>query len=285
MTTVAITGYASLDYVLRLEGAPRPNETVIGARAGLWPRLGGSPAYVARALTRAGIRATPITWVADDLDGTRYAAALACENVPTEGIARTLAGNTPACILAYGPAGECFCLYIPEAGRTAGLGDSQRNILRAAEWVCLTVGPAEANRAALAAIAPHQRLAWVVKGDADAFPPALRADLAARADLIVHSRGERAFVAEALAAASRPGRMLVETLGAEGASVTVDGVTALVAPEATVAAADPTGAGDPFVGGLLAALLAAPEDAAAAVRAGQRAAHDMLRARQEERIA
>jgi ribokinase len=278
MTTVAVTGYASLDYVVRLEAAPRANATVIGARGGAWPRLGGSPSYVALALARAGVGAVPITWVGDDADGRRFIDALAAGGVATGGIAATLPGATPACILAYAPDGACYCLYMPGSGRTSGLFGGQRDLVRAAGWVCVTVGPAEATRAVLALVRAEQRLAWVVKADADAFPPELRAALAARADLVVHSRGERAFVANALAHARR---IVVETRGAEGAAVTVDGRTELIAAETFVAADDPTGAGDTFAGGLLAALIERPGDAAAAVRAGQRAAANMLLARQQ----
>lgn len=281
MTSIAITGYASLDYVVRLEGSPHPDATVIAARpAGAWPRLGGSPSYIAAALIRAGVaRAVPLTWVADDEAGVQFVACLSAGRIPVDGVARDLGGRTPVCILAYAPDGACFCLYDPGASRRVGLADFQGAIVDAAGWVCVTVGPATATRAVLARLRPEQRLAWVVKADADAFAPALRAALAARADLIVCSQGERLLVAEAQTAAPvRAGCILVETRGADGALVSVAGSSRMIAAE-MLAVADPTGAGDTFVGGMLAALTADPDDAAAAVRAGQRAARDMLSAR------
>ena len=127
-----------------------------------------------------------------------------------------------------------------------------------------------------------QRLVWAVKADADAFPPDVRMALAARADVIVHSRSEHVFIAAALAASpGRPGRIMVETRGAEGVALKFDGRTELV-PARHLAAPDPTGAGDTLVGGLLAALVAAPGDPVAAVRAGQAAAYTMLKNRLEE---
>lgn len=283
MTPVAITGYASLDYVVRLEDAPRRDATVIAARADAWPRLGGSPSYVAMALVRAGVgRAVPLTWVADDEAGGQFVAALAAARVPTDGVARSLPGGTPVCILAYSPDGACFCLYDPGAGRSVGFDPRQRSILDEAGWVCLTAGPAEATRQALARLAAGQCLCWAVKADGDAFPPDLRTAIAARADLIVFSRGEHPFIAAALDAAPRTSeRILVETRGAEGAHLTVGGTTALIAA-APVAAADPTGAGDTFVGGMLASLIARPGDTVAAVRAGQEAARALLLARTHE---
>lgn len=285
MTAVAITGYASVDHVIGLEAAPRPNETVLISRAPSgWPRLGGSPSYVAMALVRAGVRqAMPVTWIAGDEDGARFLAGLESVQVPVDGIARSLPGRTPICILAYDPAGACYVLYDPAASRAATLTDSQRRIVEGADWLCVTVGPSTASRAALSLIKPHQRLAWAVKADGDAFPPDLRAALAARADLVVHSRSERPFVADALAGnPGRPGRIVVETRGEQGAQVSAGAGSELV-PARHLAAPDPTGAGDTFVGGLLAALIAAPGDAVGAVRAAQAAAYDMLHDRIEAR--
>lgn len=284
MTSVAIIGYASLDHVVRLEGPPLPDATVIAARpAGAWPRLGGSPSYIAAALIRAGIaRAVPVTWVAQDEAGAHFVASLAAGGMPVDGVARSLGGRTPVCILAYAPDGACFCLYDPGESRRVGLAEFQGTIVDAADWICVTVGSPMATRAVLARLRPDQRLAWVVKADGDAFPPALRAALAARAELIVCSRGERPFVADALVTApARTGRIVVETHGAEGALVTAAGGTVLIVAE-TLAAADPTGAGDTFVGGMLAALIASPGNVAGAVRAGQRAAREMLAARIKE---
>lgn len=283
MTVVAVIGYASLDYVVRLEDAPRRNATVIAARGGAWPRLGGSPCYVAMALVRGGVaQAMPITWVADDAAGRDVVAALAAAQVPTDGLARSLPGRTPVCILAYAPDGACFCLYDPGAGRGAGFDSRQRSILGQAAWVCLTVGPATATQEVLARLADGQRLCWVVKADGDAFPPDLRDAIAARADLIVFGRAERPFIAAALGAVPpRSGRILVETRGAEGAHLTLDGWTTPVAA-AEIVATDPTGAGDTFVGGMLASLIRRPGDAMAAVRAGQDAARAMLFARVKE---
>ncbi|HEY1719718.1 MAG TPA: carbohydrate kinase family protein [Magnetospirillaceae bacterium] len=278
MTKIAITGYASLDHVIQMEAPPRPNETVIAARTTTHLlRLGGSPSYVAMAVVRAGIAdAVPITWIAADEGGDRFIAALHEAKVPVDGIARSLPGHTPICILAYDPAGACYCIYDPAASRTATLTPVQADIVAQADWVCITVGPASATRDALSRMQPGQKLVWAVKADGDAFPSELRVALAARADLIVHSKGERPFVADALdAAPARADRIVIETRGAEGAHVAHGDRSELV-PAKNLAASDPTGAGDTFIGGLLAKLIARPGDAVAAVRAGQEAAHAML---------
>ena len=41
---------------------------------------------------------------------------------------------------------------------------AQRDLVAAAEWVCLTIGPAEATRTALAVVRPDAKVVWAVKG-------------------------------------------------------------------------------------------------------------------------
>src|SRR5207245_11444346 len=105
-------------------------------------------------------------------------------------------------------------------------------------------GPDSVAHEILALTPPRPRLVWVVKADPKAFPPRLASRLAARADVISASRGEAAFVAEAIAAGHpRPGRIRVETRGSEGASVAWRGKSIDV-PASPITGADPTGAGD-----------------------------------------
>ena len=84
--SVVVTGYASLDYAVRLDRPPRPDTTAtILSRPDEWPRLGGSPAYVAAALVEGAIHdAIPISWVADDADGAHYCTGLARCGVRTD---------------------------------------------------------------------------------------------------------------------------------------------------------------------------------------------------------
>ena len=145
--SVVVTGYASLDYAVRLDRPPRPDATAtILSRPAEWPRLGGSPAYIAAALVGGGVHdAIPISWVADDADGACYRAGLARVGVRTDGIASG-SGRTPICILAYQPDGGCHCLYDPGLAEPIELDRAQRDLVADADWVCLTVGPAEATR-------------------------------------------------------------------------------------------------------------------------------------------
>jgi ribokinase len=280
MTKIVVIGYASIDHVVQLNGPPAPNRTTIitSRPAKSWPQLGGSPPYIVGAMLRAGLKsAAIITWVGKDEQGSWYIQAMEEAGLPTEGVARTLPGRSPVCIMAYDPTGASYCLY--EAGNSRGitLDAGQLEVIHSADWICLCAQPQTASRSALARLKPDQKLIWAVKGDPDAFPPDLRRDLAERADLIVHSRGERPFVEPALveAGAGRPGRIIVETRGPEGAQITVGGKTTSV-PTEKIAVADPTGAGDTFLGGLIASLVQKPDDPVAAIHAGETAARTML---------
>ena len=157
--TIVITGYASLDYAVRLDRAAEPDRTAtIVSRPAEWPRLGGSPAYVAAALVASGARdAAPVSWIGDDSDGMRYRESLARLAVRIDGV-EARPGRTPTCILAYQPDGGCHCFYDPGLAQPPTLGEGQRALIAAADWLCLTVGPTDATRAALALARPDARV-------------------------------------------------------------------------------------------------------------------------------
>jgi len=272
---VAVVGYASLDYVVRLDSAPAPDRTsTILSRAAQWPRLGGSPAYVAEALVAGGgAEAIPISWVGDDREGERYRASLAERGVSVSGVG-VRPGRTPICILAYEPDGGCHCLYDPGLRTAAELDEGQRALIAAAEAVCITVGPARATREALALAQASSPVAWVVKADPRAVPDDLAAALAARADAIIFSRGEAEFVDLAGGQALARPCVRIETRGASEVAIRQNGGIHVVPVEA-VETDDPTGAGDTFAGGFLAAWLSSADPHVAA-KAGAAAARAML---------
>lgn len=273
---IVVTGYASLDYAVRLDRPPEPDRTAtVLSRAAEFPRLGGSPAYVAAALAAAGgAKAKPVTWVGDDAEGRRYCAELEKLGVHTKGV-RARPGRTPICILAYQPDGGCHCFYHPSLPEPLALDDVQRALVAAADRLCVTIGPERATREALALLRPEATLAWAVKADARAVPPDLAAALAARADIVVSSRGERGFVCEAFAetTARRSQAIRLETRGGEGVAILREGSETVISVE-RAPAEDTTGAGDTFLGGFLAALRG--HDIEQAVECGINAARNLL---------
>jgi ribokinase len=283
VTRIVVTGYASLDYVVHLDGVPTANRATRIVERSAWPRLGGSPAYVAAALVAAGEHtATPVTWIGKDTAGETFLAGLREAGIASEGVAVNEAGRTPVSVLAYQPDGGCICFYDPGLDDRPTLTAAQWRLVAEAEWVCVTAGPASVTDEVLAMIRERTRLVWVVKADPKAFPSRLAARLAARADVISASESEAAFIAEAIAASSpRSGRIRVATRGSDGASVSWRGKSIDVSAS-PVTGADPTGAGDTFVGGLIAALARTSDDPPGAVEAGIAAAERLLRSRISE---
>lgn len=272
---VVVVGYASLDYVVRLDSPPVADRTsTILSRATQWPRPGGSPAYVSAALVAGGVaEAIPISWVGDDREGERYRARLAERGVSVSGVA-VRPGRTPICILAYEPGGGCHCLYDPGLHAAAELDEGQRALIAAAEAICITVGSARATHEALALARANAPLAWVVKADPRAVPGDLATALAARADAIIFSRGEAEFVDLVIGQAVARQCVRIETRGASEVAIKQnDGVR--VVPVEAVKTDDPTGAGDTFAGGFLAAWLS-HADPHVATKAGAAAARAML---------
>ena len=279
---VAITGYASLDHVVMLDDVPRPGRTttILDRPHDGWPRLGGSPAYVAAALVANGVaEAFPLSWIGDDAAASAYLAQLAEKRIPNDGVVTVKGARTPIAILAYEPEDGCLCLYDPGMSAKQTLLDVQRDLIATADWICVTIGPPDATAAVLERIDPATKLAWVVKHDPRALSPELAARLAARADLICCSKAESAFVQEALASEGlRPDQILIETHGRSGAAFTCGEATGFI-PAHPIPVSDPTGAGDSFAGGVLAALAKGETDMISIVEAGHDAATALLATR------
>ena len=158
MTNIVVIGYASIDHVVQLNGPPVPNRTTIitSRPAETWPQLGGSPPYVVRAMQRAGIKsAAIITWVGKDEQGSWYIQAMEDAGLPIEGVARTLPGRSPVCIMAYDPTGASYCLYEVAGSRGVALDAAQLKVVDFGR-VDLSVRPA-ADRQPVGACAPAGR--------------------------------------------------------------------------------------------------------------------------------
>ncbi len=125
------------------------------------------------------------------------------------------------------------------------LTDSQKRLIGHASHLCVSVGPPQVTEDILSARAPNSRLYWAMKDDAQSFTPEICAALSASTDVIFCNRAERGMVTATSA-------IVIETRGAEGVSVTIDGTETLL----TVSPAkcrDMTGSGDSFAGGFITA--------------------------------
>jgi len=274
--SVAVSGFATLDYVVRAEGVFTGQGTLMIRQGGqdAWPRAGGAALYAGLALAQAGVATAPLTWVGDDGDGWSYRRVCLEGGLSLDGVAVAQGASSTRCLLIYNTDGTYGCLLRPGP---AALSAAQRALATRADWLVISAGPAKIAHALLGALAPTTRLAWIAKYDPACFPPDLVARLAERAEVIFCNGGERAWL-EAGRTRARPiGQVVFETRGGEG--VIVEGVDGVVHhPAQFIAVQDATGAGDTFAGAAL-AVLARGGEAGAAARAGLDVARALLAAR------
>lgn len=286
MSRIAITGYASLDHVIVLDGDVKPGRTttILNRSVRSWPRLGGGPAYLALAV-HAGIprAAIPVSWIGEDELGRNYVRKLGDEGISGAGMATVDGARTPIAVLAYDHSGDCACLYDPGLPDGIGLDAGQRHLIETSDWVGVTIGPLAVTDQLLAILRDDQKLAWVVKNDPKAITPEQSAALFERADMVFCNGRERAFLEEARAAGRTPraGQIIVETRGRSGALFLRGEESRFVAAE-PVEVADPTGAGDTFAGGVIAAIMKGETDLETIGRAGNAAARALLLDRKAE---
>jgi len=199
------------------------------------------------------------------------------------GISRIKGARTPVSILAYDPQGDCAVLYDPGLPADIALTGKQRQLIEAADWVSITIGPKPVTDELLELIRPEQKLAWIVKNDPRAITLEQTVTLAARANLIFCNGRERAFLESARGhnIAMPDGQIIVETQGRRGA-VFLRGDESRFVPAEPIDVTDPTGAGDTFAGGVMAAILRGETDLGAMGQAGNAAAQALLLERKSE---
>ncbi|NTE88368.1 carbohydrate kinase family protein [Agrobacterium rubi] len=286
MSSIVVTGYASLDHVIMLDGDVRAGctTTILSRHPKAWPRLGGGPAYVTQSVARSfsGFVA-PISWIGGDGPGDLYLDQLRDGGVYVNGIAKVDGARTPVSVLAYDPHGDCAVLYDPGLPPSIGLTDTQRALIRSADWIGITIGPKIVTDELLDIIRPEQKLAWVVKNDPRAITPEQVAALAIRADLIFCNGRESTFLDSTREGIDRvrKDQILVETQGRLGAGFIRGSESRFVAAE-PVDVTDPTGAGDTFAGGVIAAIMNGEKDLDVIGHAGNAAARKLLLERKSE---
>ena len=264
---MVVAGFATLDYVVRVEGDFTGRGTKL-MRETAWPRAGGAALFASAALMRAGVAAAPLTWIGDDADGEAYLAACGSR----AGVAVMPGAPSTRCLLIYNADGTYGCLLRPGP---AALTDAQLRLASEAEWLVIAAGPPEITARLLDVEGP--RLAWIAKDDPACFPSGLVARLTARAEVIFCNAGERAWLEAGRAGPAPPGQLLLETRGADGVRVEAGGEV-FDLPVEPLTVDDATGAGDTFAGAALAALITGGSPRAAA-EAGIAAAHALLAAR------
>lgn len=266
MVRVAVAGFATIDYVVRVEGDFTGRGTRL-MREAAWPRAGGAALYASAALVEAGVAAAPLTWIGDDADGATYRAVCGA----LDGVAITPGAPSTRCLLIYNADGSYGCLLRPGP---AELTEAQLRLAAAAEWLVIAAAPPAVTARLLEIEGP--RLAWIAKDDPACFSPELVARLTARAEVVFCNAGERAWLEAGRTGPAPASQILFETRGADGVRVEAGEVFDL--PVAPLSVDDATGTGDTFAGAALAVLIGGGSPRAAA-EAGIAAAEALLSSR------
>ena len=280
-------GYASLDSISSATSFNGVDATTV-VRSGPGPALPlpGGIAHIALPLSTT-TAVSAVSWVGSDPWGRAWVGALASAGIDVSGV-ETAGSRSPHATLINVESGGTICLFEPGDLETGALTERQAAVVVGAEWVIVNVGPTAATWDALHALPVTSRLAFAVKRDEAALLPALTAALLARADVVSCSTTEHAWLAEchgALSAIMRPTALLIETRGRDGVVWSRGSGAPHEVSAARELAVDATGAGDTFVGALIALLATHPpgtDDATdAAVRAAVATVGDMLQRRED----
>jgi ribokinase len=272
--SVVVIGQIGRDLVLRTDGPPSATDsTTILHREEL---LGGKGANQAVGLTQLGVPVTLIGVVGDDIAGASVLHQAERDGIDISGVVRR--GTTALLIDIVGRPPERLLLeHVPQTSLTqvADL-DGAAALVDAADTVSIQLQQ-PATTVLAAARRARQRGARVVADGAP--PPGIQADLLASIDVLRADASEAALLAGKAVTTVEQAAELADRLLQCG-----PGLVALAVPQigdllvweggrqlfefADVQMVDPTGAGDAFVAGLIAAL----REGAAPPQAGRRAA-------------
>ena len=252
MTELVVTGYASMDYVVALNGFVQVDKTTLVSHrdSTAWPRLGGCVSYVSVAAALAGHRVTPISWVGSDRDADAFRDGLNKLNISTAGIHRQSDSASPVAMLIYQADGSCSCLFDRAFSGTEILAPTQLDAIGRADHLCLTAGPGHLMDPILNARKPSAKLYWVLKNDVSCFTPQICERLSSEADVIFGNRAESHMI-DGLTSQSTT---IVTTNGTAGVDIYTGGLHIETIVN-YVETNDPTGAGDTFAGGYIGALI------------------------------
>ncbi|OMB93279.1 ribokinase [Mycobacterium colombiense] len=266
---VLVIGQIARDLVLRTDGPPTAGESVtILQRNEL---LGGKGANQAVGLSQLGVPVALIGVVGDDHAGASVLQQARRDGIDVDGVTRR--GTTALLIDVVGRPPERMLLEdVPESSlvRLADL-DRSASLFDDADTVSIQLQQPAATALAAAQRARQLRRRVVADGVPD---PSTRADLLGAVDVLRADATEASLIADREITTVEQARELADHLlscGPELVAIAVPDVGDLVAWRggteifefADVDVVDPTGAGDAFVAGLIAALRdgAAPRDA------------------------
>lgn len=253
--SLTVVGSCNMDLMAHARRLPRPGETIIAE--GFAQRSGGKGSNQAVAAARQGLSVALVSAVGEDAFADQILQGLIAEGIDVSGV-RAVPGSSGIALIVVDERGEDTIVVSPGAGAQVSLDGCD---LTAPDAVLAQL---EIPLDVVAQAA--QRTAGMFCLNASPFVR-LPDDLVGRCDLIIVNETEyelgRAQLDEA--------ELVCVTLGAAGARLMQRGLQVAASPSPEVQAIDTVGAGDAFVGALVAEILRSDDPAAAlqiACRAG-----------------
>ncbi|GLW73838.1 ribokinase [Kitasatospora phosalacinea] len=266
---VVVVGQIGRDVVLRTDGLPP-----VGGSAGVaerWEGLGGKGANQAVGLSQLGVPVRLVGVVGEDRAGGAVLRAAGRDGIGTAGVVRR--GRTALLLdLVDAPGSRRLLEDVPPEGLvTVDDLERARAVLTDAGAVSLQLQQPSATVLAAARLARRHGARVVADGAPD---PAVRGELLGLVDVLRADAAEAELLADGPVGSLRDARALGSRLLAAGPGLVALAVPdrgdllvwpggELLLPLADVPVADPTGAGDAFVAGLVAGLRHGSDPAAA----------------------
>jgi nucleoside kinase len=275
---VLTAGYASLDRVFRVSHLPASGATAIIEAGDDRLYRGGCAFNIAAGLNRLKLKTGVLGWLGDDEAGQAYRAFLEETGIDVTGLGR-VAGPGPRSFIYYDPSGSSQCYFQPGPAGAKSEMDRQLEQVRRAGWLVLTVAyPWQTALLLEEAIRLQVPVVWSVKADKTAYPPDLVDRLVRNCRILFLNRDELDFIKENSPFGSPESlveagvELVVLTLGAAGSRVYAGGTPLEVPARPVSKVQDPTGSGDAYIAGFMAAYITTKSPAGAALAGSANAA-------------
>jgi len=274
-----VVGHASLDRALVVNRCPGPGMTAVvrACPTGTQRRAGGV-VQTSFALADRGHTVFPVTCVGSDELGERYRAELGEVGCRLDGVV-VVGERSPVSDLLYADDGTTACLFDPGTSTTWSLTGPQAELIEEADVLVLMIAPAVVIKEALDLVRPDAVAGWVLKDDPVSLAGDLPQRLGGRADVVVLNQQERYLLT---GIRRKDTALIAETRGPDPIRYGRGEPTEELEVPAIDTPTDPTGSGDAFAGGLIAALAGGAGDLEAVQAGLDRAVHMLETRRRRE---